>query len=181
MDTNLSTPTGVVATIVGVAGAGFRLSLILNAVSSEVASAGLEVHRISKSVTLFSMMLKQTGTLLQTADSVHSHEAVETAKSIADESTRVFDEIKDMVDRMGTKSTGDATSPTIQQKFRWCFKKHRVTYLLAQLESLKLSLSVMLQVIVLGRLMASTNRRWVCTCWFPSSHIDPQVTSHPRQ
>jgi len=106
------------------------------------------------------MMLKQTGTLLQTADSVHSHEAVETAKSIADESTRVFDEIRDMVDRVRTKSAGDATSPTIQQKFKWCFKKHRVTYLLAQLESLQLSLSVMLQVIVLGRLMASTSRRF---------------------
>ncbi|KIV81338.1 hypothetical protein PV11_03529 [Exophiala sideris] len=149
---------GVIPYVVGVAGAGFRLSLILNAVSCEDASAGFEVYRISKCITLFSMMLKQTGTLLQTADSVHSHEAVETAKSIADESTRVFEEIQDMVDRVGTKSGGDAASPTLQQKFKWCFKKHRVTYLLAQLESLQLSLSVMLQVIVLGKLMASTNR-----------------------
>lgn len=39
-----------------------------------------------------------------------------------------------------------------------CFKKHRVTYLLAQLESLKLSLAVMLNVLQLGKFLASTSR-----------------------
>ncbi|KIX04549.1 uncharacterized protein Z518_05419 [Rhinocladiella mackenziei CBS 650.93] len=150
---------GIIASIVGVAGAGFKLSLILNAISCEVANAGLEVHSISKTVTLFSLMLKQTGNVLQSADSVHSREAVETVKSMADESTRVFDEINDMLDRVRTKPTTEGTSPTIQQRFRWCFKKHRVIYLLAQLESLKLSLSLMLQIIQLGKLMASTSRR----------------------
>lgn len=156
---------GTVASLIGVAGAGFRLSLLLNAVSCEVASAnaGFEVHGISKSVTLFSMMLKQTGHVLRGADSVHSREAVETAKSIAEEGTRVFEEIQDMLDRVSTKNSSGTVSPSIQQRFRWCFKKHRVTYLLAQLESLKLSLSVMLQVIQLGKLMASASRRYELT------------------
>lgn len=150
-----------IASVLGVAGAGFRLSLILNAISCEIVNAGFEVHGISKGVTLFSTMLKQTGTVLQTADSVHSTEAIETAMSIADESTRVFDEINDMLDRLGTKSSDGSATPSIQQRFRWCFKKNRVTYLMAQLESLKLSLAVMLQVIQLGQLMASTSRRCV--------------------
>ncbi|KAL6241542.1 hypothetical protein RBB50_011565 [Rhinocladiella similis] len=151
--------TGAIASILGVAGAGFRLSLILNAISCEIVNAGFEVHGISKGVTLFSTMLKQTGTVLQTVDSVHSTEAIETAMSIADESTRVFDEINDMLDRLGTKSSDGSATPSIQQRFRWCFKKNRVTYLMAQLESLKLSLAVMLQIIQLGQLMASTSRR----------------------
>ncbi|EXJ76837.1 hypothetical protein A1O3_10482 [Capronia epimyces CBS 606.96] len=150
---------GPIASIIGVAGAGFRLSFILNAVSCEVPEYGLGlVHSISKSVTLFSMILKQTGTALQAADSVHSNEAVQTAKSIAEESTRVFDEINDMLDRLRTKQISGDISPTIQQRFRWCFRHHRVTYLLAQLESLKLSLFLMLQVIELGKIMASTSR-----------------------
>ncbi|KAK5197684.1 hypothetical protein LTR92_001926 [Exophiala xenobiotica] len=149
---------GAIASIMSVGGAGFRLSLILNAVSCEGANTGPEVHNISKSVTLFSMMLKQTGAVLQTMDSVHSREAVETAKSIAEESTRVLDEINDMLDRLRTKSTDGGAAPSVQQRFRWCFKKHRVTYVLAQLESLKLSLSVMLQILQLGQLMASTSR-----------------------
>ncbi|KAL2391723.1 hypothetical protein ABEF93_000153 [Exophiala dermatitidis] len=150
--------TGAVASITGVASEAFRLSLVLNAVSCEVANAGLEVHSISKSVTLFAMMLKQTGNVLRSADPVHSHEAVETAESIAEESTRVFDEINDMLDRLRTKQVHGNSVPTIQQRFRWCFRKHRVTYLMAQLENLKLSLILMLQIIELGRLMASTSR-----------------------
>lgn len=115
-------PSDIIASIIGVAGAGFRLSLILNAVSCEVASDGFEVHSISKSVTLFAMMLKQAGNVLQSPNSVHSHDALITAKSIADESTRVFDEINDMLDRVRTKPTNGAFSPTIEQRFKWCFK-----------------------------------------------------------
>jgi hypothetical protein len=104
-------------------------------------------------------MLKQAGNVLQSPNSVHSHDALSTAKSIADESTRVFDEINDMLDRVRTKPTNSAFSPTIEQRFKWCFKRHRVTYLLNQLESLKLSLSLLLQILQLGKLMASTSRR----------------------
>ncbi|KAH0847839.1 hypothetical protein FOPE_00941 [Fonsecaea pedrosoi] len=144
--------------IIDVAGAGFRLSLLLNAISSEFSNAGLEVKSISKGVTMFSMMLKHTGQVLQATDSVHSQEAIETAKSIADESTRVFDEIKDMWVRVSAQDTASTTAYTLQQRFRRTFRKHRVIYLLAQLESLQLSLSVMLQIVQLGKVMASTSR-----------------------
>lgn len=120
------------------------------------------MQAISKGVTLFSLMLKHTSQVLQEPDSVQSQEAVETAQSIADEGTRAFDEINDMLNRVRTaQRINDASSPTVQQRFRRSFKKHRVAYLLAQLENLQLSLSVMLQVLQLGKLMASTSRRFV--------------------
>ncbi|EXJ61511.1 hypothetical protein A1O7_01939 [Cladophialophora yegresii CBS 114405] len=150
---------GSVAPVDRVAADGFKLSLLLNAVSSDVANAGLEVQAISKGVTLFSMMLKHTSQVLQAADSVHSQEAIETAQSIADEGTRAFDEINEMLERVRTaQRADDASSSPVQQRFKRTFKKHRVTYLLAQIESLQLSLSVMLQILQLGRLMASTSR-----------------------
>lgn len=151
---------GAFASIFGIAGAGFRLSLILNAISCEIANSALEIHNISKSVTSFSMMLKQTGNVLQAANSVHSLEAIETAKSISEEGTRVFDEVNDMLDRLRTKKINGIISPTIQQRFKWSFREHRVNYLLAQLDTLQLSLSLMLQILELGRLMASTSRRF---------------------
>jgi len=106
-------------------------------------------------------MLKQTSVVLQAADSVHSEEAVDTAHQIAEESTRVFDEINNMLDQVRTKRADGSLSPTVQQRFKWCFKKGRVAYLLGQLESLKLSLSVMLQILQLGKLMASTSKRYL--------------------
>jgi hypothetical protein len=142
-----------------VAADGFKLSLLLNAVSSDVANAGLEVQSISKGVTQFSMMLKNTSRELQMLESVHSQEAIETAQSIADEGTRAFEEINEMLERVrSAQRTEEATSPTIQQRFTRTFKKHRVIYLLAQLENLALSLSIMVQILQLGALMASTSR-----------------------
>ncbi|KAJ9605645.1 hypothetical protein H2200_009494 [Cladophialophora chaetospira] len=150
---------GSVAAINRVAADGFKLSLLLNAVSSDVANAGLEVQAISKGVTLFSMMLKHTSQVLQSPESVQSQEAVETAQSIADEGTRAFDEINEMLERVrSAQRTDDTPSSPVQQRFKKTFKKHRVIYLLAQIESLQLSLSVMLQILQLGTLMASTNR-----------------------
>ena len=151
---------GGVASINRVAADGFKLSLLLNAVSSDVANAGLEVQAISKGVTLFSMMLKHTSQVLQAPESVQSQEAVETAQSIADEGTRAFDEINEMLERVrSAQRVDDGSSSPVQQRFKKTFKKHRVTYLLAQIESLQLSLSVMLQILQLGTLMASTTRR----------------------
>ena len=136
------------------------MSLILNAVGSEVASAGIEIHSISKGVTLFSLMLKQVGQHLQTPDSVHSSEALATAKQITEECQHVFDEISEMLDRVQSKKPDGSGTLSLQQRFKWCFKKHRVTYLLAQLESLKMSLLVMLQILQLGKLMASPTKRY---------------------
>lgn len=117
----------------------------------------MEIHSISKSVTLFSLMLKQVGQALQASDSVHSDEALETARELTNECQLVFDEIQEMLDKVTSKRENGVPSPTIQQKFRWCFKKGRVQYLLGQLESLKMSLLVMLQILQLGKLMASTS------------------------
>lgn len=142
------------ATITGVAGAGLRLSLLLNAVACQVANSGVDIHSISKGISLFSSRLKQVGHTLQAEDSVHTREALDTAREISDQAQTVFDEIEDMLDKV---EAGDAYQDqkalSVQQRFKSCFKKQRVTYLLAHLESLKLSLAVMLQVLQVGRMM----------------------------
>jgi hypothetical protein len=166
---------GVIASVICVAGAGFRLSLILNAVGCEIASAGLEIHSISKGVTLFSLMLKQVGQALQASDSVHSAEALETAQEIKDECQLVFNEIEEMLEKVKTKKADGSLAPSIQQRFRWCFKKGRVQYLLGQLESLKMSLVVLLQILQLGRMMALTPKRYdsLVESRFGKSPIEP--------
>jgi len=103
-------------------------------------------------------MLKQVGQTLQAPDSVHSHEAEQAAKQITTECRQIFDEIETMLDKVRTRKKDGSWGPTTIQKFKWCFKKHKVNYLLAQLESLKLSLSVMLQILQLGKLMAAPTK-----------------------
>jgi len=150
---------GLIASIIGVAEAGFRLSINLNLVGGEVASAGQEIYSISRAVTSFSLMLKQVGQTLQTPNSIHSPEAEQAARQMTDKCRHIFDEIEYMLNKVRTRKADETFGPTTLQRFKWYFKKHKITYLLAQLESLKLSLSVILQVIQLAKLMAAPTKK----------------------
>ena len=132
--------------------------MILNAVSCEIANAPVEIHAISKSVTLFSLLLKQTGAVLGQAESVHSQEAIRIAEQVLEESNTVFNEINTMLDRVRTKKQDGTLSTSMPQRFKWCFKRHGIEYLLGRMDRLQMSLSLMLQIIQLGTTMASTSR-----------------------
>ena len=143
--------------MLGVAGAGFRLSLLLNAVGVELATADLEIQRIAKEISLFSLMLKQVGLTLASAKSIASQAALDTASEITALSQTIFTEVKEMVEMSQQRDTnGILRSITIAQRVKWCFKKQRVQYLLGQLEALKLSLAIMLQILQLGKTIAAS-------------------------
>ena len=100
-------------------------------------------------------MLKQVGLTLEDAKSIANQTALDTTNEIAKQSKTVFDEIKSMVEMVQKKDErGHIRSITVAQRVKWCFKKQRVQYLLGQLESLKLSLSIMLQTLQLGKRIA---------------------------
>ncbi|MCJ1344541.1 hypothetical protein MMC31_002744, partial [Peltigera leucophlebia] len=144
---------------IDVAGAGFRLSLVLNAVGTQVGDAGSEIQKIAKEISLFSLILKQVALNLGTPESVASQRALDAAQEITSQSETVFNEVKEMV-QMSQKrdSDGHIRFISIAQEVKWVFKKQRVQYLLGQLESLKLSLSLMLQILQLGRMIATSRR-----------------------
>ncbi|GAD97152.1 hypothetical protein PVAR5_5823 [Paecilomyces variotii No. 5] len=153
------TDTGSVAPMLGVANAGFRLSLLLNAVACQIASSGIEIHSISKGVSLFALALKHVGKTLRETEPVHSAQALAEAREITDQGYMILNEIEDMLDRLKASEALTTTHGlSVQQRVRWCFKKHRVTYLLSQLECLKLSLAVMLQILQLGKLIEAKRR-----------------------
>ena len=147
----------IIASVIGVAGAGFRLSLILNAVGVELATADVEIQSIARGISLFSLMLKQVGMTLEESSSLASQSALDTTREITNQSQLVFDEIKNMVEMVQKRDEkGHIRSITVAQRVKWCFKKQRVQYLLGQLESLKLSLSIMLQTLQLGKRIAGS-------------------------
>jgi len=147
----------IIASVIGVAGAGFRLSLILNAVGVELATAEVEIQSMARGISSFSLMLKQVGMTLEESKSIASQSALDTAKEITGQSQVVFDEIKNMVEMVQKRDDkGNLRSITVAQRIKWCFKKQRVQYLLGQLESLNLSLSIMLQTLQLGKRLAKT-------------------------
>lgn len=101
-------------------------------------------------------MLKQIGKTMEEGRAIASQQAIETATEIKDQSEKVFEEIRGMVELNEAKDDyGNSRSITIVEKVKWCFRKNKVEYLLGQLESLKLSLSIMLQILQMGQTMAA--------------------------
>ncbi|KAI4274626.1 MAG: hypothetical protein L6R38_006045 [Xanthoria sp. 2 TBL-2021] len=142
----------IIASIIGIAGAGFRLSLVLNAVGVGMATADVEIQSIARAVSEYAFTLKQLALTLESAKSIATQSAMETAKQIADQSQLVFDDIKEMTELNQKKDDrGHLQSIAVEQRVRWCFKKQRLDYLLGQLVSLKLSLSIMLQVLQMAQ------------------------------
>lgn len=150
-------PPSIIASIIQVAGAGFRLSLLLNAVAAEMANADYDIRNVAKGISLFSLMLKQLGKTMEEGKTIVSQNAIDTATEIKEQSEKVFEEIRGMVDfTQGRDEKGRVRSITIAERVKWCFKKQKIQYLLGQLESLKLSLSIMLQILQMGQTIATT-------------------------
>lgn len=102
-------------------------------------------------------MLKQVDHALQSSRTHHTSQASYKARELAAHGQSVFDEIEQMLDKLKATDVGEETKALpLHQRVKWCFRRQHVTYLLAHLESLKLSLSVMLQILRLGRLWAMT-------------------------
>ena len=142
--------------MLAIAGAGFRLSLVLNAIGVEMATADVEIQNIARAISNYAFTLKQLALTLETVKSITTQSAMETAKQIANQSQVVFDDIKEMADLDQHKDEhGNLRSIAVNQRVKWCFKKQRLQYLLGQLEALKLSLSIMLQVLQFGKLLVS--------------------------
>jgi len=116
-----------------------------------------EIQKISKGISDFSLMLKQVGRTMQEGGMTATPLAIETVFDIKGHSERVFDEIKSMTELAQIRNEdGRLTEIGIGRKVVWCFKKEKVPYLLGQLDYLKLNLSIMLQVLQLGKLLAPT-------------------------
>ncbi|KAJ5446433.1 hypothetical protein N7491_002515 [Penicillium cf. griseofulvum] len=144
------------ASIVKIAGAGFRLSLLLNAAACQLAQSRLEIHSIAKGISLFALTLKHVGQTIEGTDVDQSPEATDKAWEIAGQGQMIFIEIEHMLDKLkATDRDNGLMRIPLQERLKWCFRKQHVTYLLAQLESLKLSLIVMQQTLQLGNVIKS--------------------------
>ena len=148
-----------------VANKGLELSFILNALNSsaasnELSSLQLQLNPIARGVSLHSFTLKEVGKELSSPETVHSEAALHKAEELASEAKALFAEIEHGLSRLQQPQING--SATTAQLFEWYFKSTKVAYLLAALESLNLSMSLLLQIIQIGKTMAHTSRKYAC-------------------
>ena len=147
---------GLVASVIGIAGAGVKLSRALRETVCDYSSAGIHVHDLATSITHFSHALRQIGQCLSDKNSPHSDDALETVRGVVKHCQAIYDELNGMVtefrDGMRGKSIKEGEL-NARKRIQWIFKKSTVRYLTRRLDSEKSTLTMMLQILQLRTAM----------------------------
>lgn len=151
---------GAIASIIGVAGAGAKLSIVLFEFASTVGSAGQEVKQIGIEISLFCSVLKQLQSTLNKAKAYrYSLTAIETTAEILDQCQEIFSEIETIVTNLSVGNRGNERSAESTRRFinsvKWTFKKSKVQLLRTTLESCKVTLHIMLSTLEFAQTIAT--------------------------
>ncbi|ORY11236.1 hypothetical protein BCR34DRAFT_484535 [Clohesyomyces aquaticus] len=136
------------ATIFSTVTRGAKLALELNELAVTAPDATYNLHRIAKSISNFSLTVKQIGTVIRTDDKIPSPEAYETLEDILEQCKDVYVEIKATTpsENLESNSRHDSIHSQYQGFKPSSTESARLSYLKAHLDALNSTLEVMLQV-----------------------------------
>ena len=149
-----------VASIIQIADVGFRLSVKLFTFAETIANADKAIGFTSKDVSITSSVLKQVGEVLKKDQSfrTYSPEAIKTATAIVTECSQVFQEMDRILsERVPNISSnrGDRGSRATMtlERFKWPYWQPKIRLLRSNLDRLRSTLVVMLNVIIYQRML----------------------------
>lgn len=143
---------GLIASVAGVAGAGAKLSMLLYEFASTVASARNDILSVGRDISLFCAVLQQVGLVLDCQTGVQfSSTALDTTFGIVDRCQIIFDDLHGIVQGLKTdKADGSSQSIGFIAKVKWTFKRSKVRLLMGTLDSMKITLHLMLTTLVMS-------------------------------
>lgn len=149
---------GIIASIIQIADVGLRLSLKLYTFGETVASADRTVLSISKDISLTSSVLKELGSNLEKDKETRlcSENAVKTAEEVVLECLKVFQEIDALLEKTVATTGNDGRTKAkwtaaVVGRFRWPFLQPKMQLLRSNLDKLKATLLLMLNVMTYAR------------------------------
>ncbi len=149
---------GIIASVIQIADTGFRLSMKFYTFGEVVASADRSVIFISKDVSHTAVVLKELGQILDRdkGSTILSENAVQTADSVVKECAEVFQMMESiLVEKLPNLRTpgGEKVSKAVVllQKLRWPYLQPKLRLLQGNLDRLKSTILLMLNVITYAR------------------------------
>ena len=144
---------GIVSGVVQIADLGARLSVKLYTFSRKAKNANVAVQTISNDVSLTCNVLRELGkTLEQDKNSkLYNDNAVTTAETVVAECKRVFSELDQTLDgRLGNPDLAAKSSQfqDLKGRLKFPFVEPQIELLKCNLEKLKTTLLLMLNVII---------------------------------
>lgn len=158
---------GVIASVAQLADYGFKLSVKLYSFSETVYSADKSIKSISNDVSLTSTVLKELCQVIKLDDGhVVSENAILATKQTVEECLKIFSDLDDALTKslsnMGKSDIGDSEKQrkanrgtAALERLKWPFKQSKMELLRGNLDRLKASLTLMLQVLSYARDVSS--------------------------
>lgn len=140
---------GIAASVLQIAELGGRLSVKLFTFGRKIKNADKNIDSISQEIAATGAVLQQLGNTLEKDDQrkLCSDEAVTTARDLVAECHKVFSELEDSLD--GRSSSSKLVS-IWKNRLKYPFLEPQIDLLRSNLERLKSSLLVMLNILVLA-------------------------------
>lgn len=136
---------GVLASLVGVVGAGLQLSVALYDFASTLGSAGREIEDMGYDVTLLCAVLKRVQSTLDNPKSTRlSVTAIQTTRDIVGRCRKILDDIKSILSKLRKDGQSDLD---IFARVKWTLKRPKVLMLRGSLQSCTTTLHLMLSAI----------------------------------
>jgi len=166
-----------IGTVGSIAASGAKLAVLLYNFSTTVAGAKKEVVSVAESISVFCTVLKLLGSTLEKQDSARfSVSALSTVYEILGHCRKQFDEILAVVNelkrkREGGRQAGDGVEGAekveievdVLARFKWAFRRGEVRRMQRDLDSMKLTLGIMLQALEFKKI--SMEKRYALA-WF---------------
>jgi hypothetical protein len=143
---------GVAASVLQIADLGGKLSVRLFTFSRKIKNADKSIDTVSRDIAATGAVLQQLGSELQKDKKLRccSNKAVETTEKLIMDCKTIFQELNDALEGVQKESNGRKIILGWQGRIKWPFVEANVEQLRLNLESLKSSLLVMLNVLILA-------------------------------
>ncbi|KAK7895051.1 hypothetical protein LTR67_005790 [Exophiala xenobiotica] len=139
---------GIAASVIQIAELGCRLSVKLCVFSRKIKSADKTIDSISQEISATGAVLQQLGNELSKDENAElcSNEALATTRKLVDNCMSVFTELESSLD--GCSSSSNSVVAAWKQRLKFPFLEAQIEVLRSNLERLKSSLLVMLNVLI---------------------------------
>ncbi|KAH7390104.1 synaptobrevin-domain-containing protein [Cadophora sp. MPI-SDFR-AT-0126] len=143
---------GIVASVAQLADYGFKLSLKLYTFSSTVSSASTSIKALSSDVSLTSTVLQELCLIIKSDEGSHvvSDTAIHATSQTVKECLAVFEQLNEALDK-SMRGMEERGGKRVVEKLKWPFKQPKMDLLRGNLDRLKASLTLMLQVLSYAR------------------------------
>ncbi|MCJ1301352.1 hypothetical protein MMC08_004151 [Hypocenomyce scalaris] len=147
---------GLIASVIGIAGTGAKLSVTLYTLAETVNSADKSIKDVARDVSITSSVLGQLAAILEQDKQakISKDDALKTTDDAVRGCSEVFSEIDAML-KKSVSNTNAGKTKAVLEKLKWAFIQPKMELLRSNLERLKSSLLLLLSVLAYARDIAT--------------------------